>query len=107
MKWLRELGATINTITKNLERDNRLRLYGDPRVVEDLGIAAAQAGMTVEEVEAAANVYRRAQWFNLDRADTIALANARMLIDDRPHTPSCRRSTISDAPCNCWKQSVS
>lgn len=72
-QFCRELRASLGVMTENLERSGRLRLYGDPRVVEDLGIAAAKAGLTVDEVEAAVRVYRRAEWFEMEGRSLVGM----------------------------------
>lgn len=72
-QFCRELRASLDLMTENLERSNRLRPYGDPRVVEDLGIAAAKAGLTVDEVEAAVRVYRHAEWFEMEGRSLVGM----------------------------------
>jgi hypothetical protein len=65
-RWWRDLCASFAALADSTARDVRLRLYGDPKTVEDLGIAAAKAGLTVDEVETAVRVYRRAEWLEME-----------------------------------------
>lgn len=105
-RWLCELRASLEAIVEDLARDARLRLYGDPRTIEHLGIACAKSGIAVDEVEPAIALYLRARWFGLGEASMPALQQARELIDGAQHDQGCRSVFVVGSPCSCWKASV-
>jgi hypothetical protein len=105
-RWLRELRASLDAIVESFARDTRLSLYGDPETIEQLGIACAKAGVSVDEVEPAIALYLRAQWFGLGEASMPALQQARELIDGAQHDQGCRSVFVVGSPCSCWKASV-
>jgi hypothetical protein len=105
-RWLRELRASLDAIVESFARDTRLSLYGDPETIEQLGIACAKAGVSVDEVEPAIALYLRARWFGLGEASMPALAQIRALVDTAPHDRTCRAARVVGSPCSCWKASV-